>query len=74
MKAQTGGRSRREHSFLAEDFQSGPERSRARRSLARRSEPLTARTALRQFPRGRNGPLPRSHEEIFQPITLGEAS
>ena len=51
MKAHIGGRSRGEHSFLAEDFQSGPERSRARRSLARRSEPLTARTALRQFPR-----------------------
>ena len=29
-------------------FENGPERSRARRSLARRSEPLTARTVLRE--------------------------
>jgi hypothetical protein len=41
-------RSERTHSFISERFQSGPEQSRPR--LARRSEALTARTALGQFP------------------------
>jgi hypothetical protein len=45
------GRSGRAHSFLAERCSERPGAVKGARFLARRSEPLTARTALAEFPR-----------------------
>jgi hypothetical protein len=62
------GRSGEPHSFLAEGFQSGPERSRARR-WRERSGPWTARTALRKFPREGMAPFPfATLADRYQPI------
>ena len=46
-------------SSIVERVQSGPKQSRARRFLARRSVPLTARAALKQSRQEGKGPLPQ---------------
>lgn len=62
------GRSGGAHSFLAEKCSERPGAVKGAPG-ARAQRPLTARPALRKFPREGMTPLPtRSHEQIFQPI------
>ena len=53
-----GGRSVPLIPSIVEPVRSGPERSRARRFLARRSAPLTARTDAKQSRKEGKSPLP----------------
>jgi len=55
------------HSFLAEQCSERPGAVKGAQ-WARAQRPLTARTALREFPREGMGPTTRSHEQIFMTI------